>query len=89
MQFFLTLLASIASLSAYNLVGVHAVCALCPDEVIGEWLTKTCVDKLGFTFCRYVSEEIVCLYTSDGMRQGSFEDCPSNVGQQWIGCNPC
>jgi len=89
MQFFLTLLASIASLSAYTLVGVHAVCALCPSNVAGEWNTKTCVGKLGYTYCHYLSEEIICVYTKEGDRVGSFDQCPPDVGQMWLGCNPC
>ncbi|KIJ06637.1 hypothetical protein PAXINDRAFT_20170 [Paxillus involutus ATCC 200175] len=37
MKNFLTLLAAIASLSAYTLVGVHAACATCPKTMSGGW----------------------------------------------------
>ncbi|KAF8839971.1 hypothetical protein BDN67DRAFT_981380 [Paxillus ammoniavirescens] len=55
MQFFLTLLASIASLSAYTLVGVHALtaCTTCPSSVAGQALVSRCVDSKSITYCQY------------------------------------
>ncbi|KIJ11536.1 hypothetical protein PAXINDRAFT_15637 [Paxillus involutus ATCC 200175] len=60
---FLTLLASIASLSAYTLVGVHArVCAVCPSEVNGGRLTKYCVGPIGHSYCKYDGLGAYCIY---------------------------
>ncbi|KAF8835379.1 hypothetical protein BDN67DRAFT_975356, partial [Paxillus ammoniavirescens] len=54
MQFFLTLLASIASLSAYTLVGVHALtaCTTCPSSIGGRALVSRCVNNKSVTYCQ-------------------------------------
>ncbi|KAF8838782.1 hypothetical protein BDN67DRAFT_971009 [Paxillus ammoniavirescens] len=54
MQLFLTLLASIASLNAYTLMGVHANpawCAACPSSFKGQQLAKKCVDSSNIGHC--------------------------------------
>ncbi|KAF8833260.1 hypothetical protein BDN67DRAFT_790629 [Paxillus ammoniavirescens] len=92
MQFFSTLLASIASLSAYTLVGVHAgFCAYCPADVAGEWNTGYCRDTSSRTHCNYLSDEVTCVYTSSGERysSGSFFKCPRSVEVYEGSCNPC
>ncbi|KAF8841981.1 hypothetical protein BDN67DRAFT_966304 [Paxillus ammoniavirescens] len=92
MQFFLTLLASIASLSAHTLVGVHAssitdLCAICPPEVAHEQLTGRCVDAKGNTICHYQDEETRCYYNSHGQRIGKdYAGCPGPVGLTNWGC---
>ncbi|KAF8835695.1 hypothetical protein BDN67DRAFT_404036 [Paxillus ammoniavirescens] len=53
MKTFLTLLAAIASLSAYTLVGVHANCALCPTTIEGRSFASRCADKAGKITCTY------------------------------------
>ncbi|KIJ14554.1 hypothetical protein PAXINDRAFT_12656 [Paxillus involutus ATCC 200175] len=94
MQFFLTLLASVASLSAYTPVGVHAssitqVCAACPPEVAKEALTYRCVDTKGNTICRYQDEETRCYYDGHGERIGKdFSGCPGPVKMSNWGCEP-
>ncbi|KIK80880.1 hypothetical protein PAXRUDRAFT_833259 [Paxillus rubicundulus Ve08.2h10] len=92
MQSFLMLIASIASLSAYTLVGVHAnslLCAVCPSKVAGEWLTSRCIDDQGNTICHYQDGETRCFYDGHGNRTGrDYFRCPGPVGLTNWSCSP-
>ncbi|KAF8838454.1 hypothetical protein BDN67DRAFT_1004285 [Paxillus ammoniavirescens] len=79
MQFFLTLLASIASLSTYTHVGAHAKCGVCPSKVSSESLTSHCVDKYSDTVCYYKSFNTYCAYDTVGHFFGGHSACPKSV----------
>ncbi|KIK72727.1 hypothetical protein PAXRUDRAFT_836385 [Paxillus rubicundulus Ve08.2h10] len=87
MKTFLTLLATISSLSTYTLVGVHAStkCAICPSSLNGAGLYYGCSYK-GNTACRYLisgtSQMIGCYYddSKGTVTQGSNRAlCPKTV----------
>ncbi|KIK77866.1 hypothetical protein PAXRUDRAFT_834833 [Paxillus rubicundulus Ve08.2h10] len=82
MRFFLTLIASIASLSAYTLVGALAelTCAICPPKTPdGTSLKGHCVDSWGDTRCYYYSESPYYVYNSKGVCYKVYPNCPPNV----------
>ncbi|KAF8838082.1 hypothetical protein BDN67DRAFT_126719 [Paxillus ammoniavirescens] len=89
MRFFLTLLASIASLSTYTLMGVHAECAVCPPKVEGTSLVTHCLHASGNTHCFYDNFKKFCLYNGDGERYGGQSDCPASVAMTFSGCPTC
>ncbi|KIK80428.1 hypothetical protein PAXRUDRAFT_238458 [Paxillus rubicundulus Ve08.2h10] len=71
MRFFLAFIASIASLSDYTLVDVHAGCAVCPSKVANESLVGHCVDQYGDTICYYLVG-IDCYYDVRTRRYTTF-----------------
>ncbi|KIK73842.1 hypothetical protein PAXRUDRAFT_167493 [Paxillus rubicundulus Ve08.2h10] len=67
MKTFFTLLATIMSLSAYTIVGVHANCAICPKAVGGAGFNSRCTQSNGdITRCRCVFLIPVILFDPGG-----------------------
>ncbi|KAF8834065.1 hypothetical protein BDN67DRAFT_976263, partial [Paxillus ammoniavirescens] len=71
MKNFLTLLAAITSLSAYTLVGVHAMCAVCPKSMSSSGLKSQCLTNGGErTRCQYPIKNtkafLWCYFDSEG-----------------------
>ncbi|KIK78066.1 hypothetical protein PAXRUDRAFT_775000 [Paxillus rubicundulus Ve08.2h10] len=55
MKTFFTLLATIISLSAYTIVGVHANCTICPKTVCSAGFNSKCTQSNGdITRCRCI-----------------------------------
>ncbi|KIK78081.1 hypothetical protein PAXRUDRAFT_344693 [Paxillus rubicundulus Ve08.2h10] len=86
MKNFLTLLATITSLSAYILVGVlgaQAKCPICPSSLNGVSLSRSCTNaNLSITSCIYPQgkSSVTCSYSSNGsVRSGSDPKCPNKV----------
>ncbi|KIJ10725.1 hypothetical protein PAXINDRAFT_172082 [Paxillus involutus ATCC 200175] len=67
MKTFLTLLAAITSLSAYTLVGVHALCPICPNTMNDVGLYNHCTLN-GISQNRYKTPEGFVLSCSYGVR---------------------
>ncbi|KIK78033.1 hypothetical protein PAXRUDRAFT_834750 [Paxillus rubicundulus Ve08.2h10] len=92
----LTLLASIASLSAYTLVAVHAQpgCTDCPVKVSGVPLFAACVNsKTKTTQCSlssYLPSWIGCDYDEHGALSAASQgaSCPSPMNLHH-GCQSC
>ncbi|KAF8835380.1 hypothetical protein BDN67DRAFT_975362 [Paxillus ammoniavirescens] len=98
MQFFLALLASIASLSAYTLVGVHALadCTTCPSSAGGLALVSRCVDGKSITHChydrnRFMLKSTFCNYDNQGNLHANSKgtSCPSKAAKDTKGCTAC
>ncbi|KAF9220762.1 hypothetical protein BS17DRAFT_786499 [Gyrodon lividus] len=92
MQFLLTFLAAITSLSTYALVGVHAdpatQCAACPSSVDGLQLQRKCYLSGGeseepSTTCYYGDVPIgdSCSYNANGylVESAGMKNCPLQV----------
>jgi len=104
MQFLLTFLAAIASLSASALVRVHAVktvqtvkCAVCPSAVVPDYARKCYhAGEKPSTICYYKNngESVAtdhCRYDVDGLLVGKLgvPDCPREVAMGTGDCPPC
>ncbi|KAF8837171.1 hypothetical protein BDN67DRAFT_228853 [Paxillus ammoniavirescens] len=83
---FLTLLVSIASLSAYTLAGVHAQCVSCPSKVSNQPSSGRCQDKSGGTHCLYGGAQsnpvkLHCYYDNKGKLSSASANtnCPSKL----------
>ncbi|KIK77090.1 hypothetical protein PAXRUDRAFT_835120 [Paxillus rubicundulus Ve08.2h10] len=83
MKTFVTLLATLASLSAYTIVGVHAQCITCRSSMDGAALHDTCITG-DVTTCEYENQaglSFYCYYDSQGsLRDHSNPSCVKNVG---------
>ncbi|KAF8838452.1 hypothetical protein BDN67DRAFT_971490 [Paxillus ammoniavirescens] len=105
MQFLLTFLAAITSLSTYTLVGVHAdtatQCAGCPSQVEGQAFDRKCYNggidgKTPNTVCYYKygyqsASSAYCRYDEEGNNvQGSgLYSCPFMVAVDSSDCPVC
>ncbi|KIK76366.1 hypothetical protein PAXRUDRAFT_436288 [Paxillus rubicundulus Ve08.2h10] len=99
MKTFLTLLAAIASLSAYTLVGVHALkCAICPSSLRGILEGTKCASHTSEvnTYCVYnrnIDPLIAksCRYGPNGSLLTQFSDpsCPTKVAMTSTDCPTC
>ncbi|KIK92385.1 hypothetical protein PAXRUDRAFT_830000 [Paxillus rubicundulus Ve08.2h10] len=95
MQLFSTLLASIVSLDAYTLVGVHANtvwCVACPKKFDNQELAGQCFDSpKQITRCVYRPGWIRCDYSLEGAPVGSANSgCPAVTEfDKGLGCDPC
>ncbi|KAF8837541.1 hypothetical protein BDN67DRAFT_181841 [Paxillus ammoniavirescens] len=93
MKAFFTLLTAITSLSAYTLVGVHAVnkCSTCPTSTGGVPVWSACVDHTGVNHCEYRNGAVTlyCYYSSNGSRtSSSHQSCPKKMDTTNV-CPPC
>ncbi|KIK92338.1 hypothetical protein PAXRUDRAFT_830046 [Paxillus rubicundulus Ve08.2h10] len=92
MQLF-ALIVSIASLSAYTLVGVHATkCAVCPKGVVDKATVTRCIGKYNDnTTCYYSSsqKQATCDYDVDGHLWGGDHACPAKASMTSSGCHAC
>ncbi|KIK72310.1 hypothetical protein PAXRUDRAFT_836488 [Paxillus rubicundulus Ve08.2h10] len=95
MKTFLTLLATIISLSAYTLVGVRAKCPICPGSVAGTALGNQCTFN-GITACQYpndhvgaVRNPIYCYYNENGSLDKDSNYCPKTVNTNNNACPAC
>ncbi|KIK75034.1 hypothetical protein PAXRUDRAFT_835174 [Paxillus rubicundulus Ve08.2h10] len=91
MKTLLTILATIASLSVYTLVGVHAKCGACPSSLSNNAVLSTQCTKKGITKCLYEDGEstLYCYFNKKGaLQKNSNKACPKNGGTA-NNCNPC
>ncbi|KAF9220739.1 hypothetical protein BS17DRAFT_882184 [Gyrodon lividus] len=104
MQFFLTFIAAIASLSTYTLLGVHAdtQCAACPSSIDDQVFDRKCyraneaAGEQTNTVCYYKYEDEpvatdFCRYDVNGEFIESFavQGCPFEVPVDSSDCPVC
>ncbi|KAF8838460.1 hypothetical protein BDN67DRAFT_1013080 [Paxillus ammoniavirescens] len=103
MQFLLTFLATVASLSVSAIVGVHAAqCAVCPATVSDETYDRKCYRPGGEageepnTVCYYKFEDEpvstdFCRYDASGdfIESYGVQDCPFEVAVDSTDCPTC